>query len=402
MDFKIVLIALLVSAPPALAQTPTPTAPSIAAPIQISAETAKALVPIREQLRTAQYQPAFDALEKLEPAPDVLRLRIQAAVGLEKFDAALSSYDQLSRAIRREEPAALRSIASAVTRSLVRVQDPGPVTAVCESILAETPGDECRKTLEKQTTDSASTPIARFSALAALARTGDRTALARYKAAAATAGPREHRAVIDTVKGLPAEVAVPALAPALASSDGGTQFAAAGALGDFNVPGSKAALQQFLAGSPHPVARGAARLSLARLGDQTMLEPFLASFAELQGGTLLAVGEILRTRKDSRAEEAFIRVVQGDDEMLRVRAAAELGGAKREMLAQATLDSALGGGNPWLRAAALEEFRSSELLSIARARPFLIDQNPWVKLRAVEAVSSRLKSAPPSVAAERR
>ena len=328
----------------------------------------------------------------------MLRLRIQAAVGLEKFDAALSSYDQLSRAIRREETAALGSIASAVTRSLVRVQDPALVTAACESILAQTPGDECRKTLEKQTTDSASTPIARLGALAALARAGDKTALARYKAAAATAGAREQRAVIDTVKGLPAEVAVPALAPALASSDGGMQFAAAGALGDYNVPSSKAALQQFLAGSPNPVARGAARLSLARLGDQTMLEPFLASFAELQGGTLLTVGEILRSRKDSRAEDAFMRVAQGDDELLRVRAAAELQGTKREVLAQATLDAALGGGNPWLRAAALEEFRSGELLSIARARPFLIDQNPWVKLRAVEAVLARF---PPPAAASR-
>ena len=210
---KLYIIALLVSAPLALAQAPMPTAPPIAPPIQISAQTAKALIPIREQLRIARSQLAFDALEKLEPAPDVLRLRIQAAVGLEKFDAARSrGPTKFSRALRREETAALGSIASAVTRSLVRVQDPVLVTAACESILAQTPGDECRKTLEKQTTDSVSTPIARLGALAALARAGDKTALARYKAAAATEDAREQRAVIDTVKGLPAEVAVPALA----------------------------------------------------------------------------------------------------------------------------------------------------------------------------------------------
>jgi HEAT repeat protein len=345
---------------------------------------------IRAQLKAGAHTAAFDALRGFVSTVDVLRLRIEAGLGLDRVDEALVDYERLARLGRQEDPAVLDSLTRAVLRGMLRSTDPLLAINACESLLGRDP-DPCQKTLEQQADDANAAVASRVAALGALARRNVAGASSKLQKLAATATGPQRRAVIGVTSGLPAETAVPLLTAALASDDEGVQYAAASALGNFPTPQARAALEEYLAGAPAAMPRGAARLSLALHGSEEWIKQFLDVLPELQGDMLLAMGELLQKRDDPRGVEAITRVAKGDHEPLRIAAAARL--PPSDETAGLVLEAALTNQNPWTRAAALQEFRPSSLLTLNRGRTFLRDPEPWVRLRAAQVVFARLTSS---------
>ncbi len=176
---------------------------------------------------------------------------------------------------------------------------------------------------------------------------------------------------------------------------------AANALGSRRGPEAKAALEKFLAGNPDPVARGAARFSLARLGDPRWQKEFVAILPELDGDMSIEVAEWLLKQGDPRGAAAIEKVAKGQHEPLRLAAAARLPPASSD-LATSVLGAALASENPWTRALALQVFRDSPVLPLHVARRSLADTEPWVRLRAAQGVFARLSPDSAGAAPKKR
>jgi HEAT repeat protein len=372
---------LLVPTPSALAQSKgnAPAAPP-----------AKVLDPIRADIKAGRFEAASKALAALPAAEPVLRLRIQAALGLDKPQAAAATYQDLAQLTAKEEPALLRTIATATLRELAREGEPVLGIEACAGLPA-TPSEACVAAVRKSAVDPKQPASVRFYGLAMLAGRGDRDALRRFQQSARSRYPTEARTVVDAARRLPASLAVPVLSSLLENPERDIQTAAVWNLGEFKTPAAKTALARYLAG-PRPIAAGAARVSLALCGDEQQLSALAEELPTMQGADLLAVGSVLHAKGDRRGRTAIMQVAHGEDELLRIRAAALLNGDPAPLV-QGVLDRALDSDNIWIRAAALEAFRDSPGLSLARARRFLADPEPWVRLRAAQAVSARTQMA---------
>lgn len=396
------LITLVVFPARPAAQVPGPYKPSV--PTTPAAQTVQKkaapedLAAVKLLLQGGQFEAALDAARALEPDADVLRLRIDASLGLEKPGEALAEYSQLVKVLGKDDLAVLETIAKLVVRQALTAPDPLLAIEACTALMGRGP-DPCAKPLVAQVEDPKAPFALRIIGLAALARASTPGSLEAFQKLAATAAGPQWRSVADATEDLPESVAVPLLARALASDDEGVQFAAAGALGRHRTPEARAALEKYLQVERPGVVQGAARLSLARLGDDRWFKEFVAVLPELDGDMLLEMGLLLKDRNDPRGIDAITRVARGQHDLLRVAAAARL--PVDSDVAARVFSESMTSENPYTRAATLDAFRSSPLLTLDEARQFLMDVAPWVRVRAARVLFSRMGSPAPPRPAKR-
>lgn len=350
------------------------------------------LAPIRTQIQKGQHKEALEALKALPDTSAVLRLRIDAAIGISDFPAALNALDSLRANEHKDDLPKLIAILRAIVDDAGK-RDEGVKLEACKVLLAHGT-HPCRKALTAEMANTEAPYPSRLQAAGVLAEAGDEAALAQYRKLASTASERQLRSVIESARTLPPAVAVPALELALASPEADIQYSAAATLGEKDSPASRQVLTKFLAGNPNRFARAAAASSLAALGDEEQLKAFTQALPDLQGGDLQRIGTALLSRGDPRGVEALTRATKDDHELIRISAAAALA-AKAPEVSAPVLKTSLASPNPLIRAAALDEFRRSPLLTIVQARGFLLDSDLLVRIRAADAVFARVPASPP-------
>jgi HEAT repeat protein len=351
------------------------------------AQSRPGLPEAQKAFKAGKYDVALAALENTRSG-EGLRLKTEAAARAGKLDLALASYDALVASTKKDEPPLLAIVATSVLESALGAGEPTARATAC-SALAKQGARGCLERLRALAADAGQPADHRMRALIALVREGDESSKPRLTALLAQTPDAELRPLAESLKGIPAEIAVPVLSRLLAAEAADTQFSAAVALGGFSSDQARATLRAYVTRtSPRPAAASAARLSLAQLGDEEELSTFAAMIPQLQSGDLLVVGRLLDGRGDPRGADALERVVKGDYDLLKPLAAAALE-RSRPGVAARTLEETLKDQNPWMRAAALEAFRGSRLLTFPVLRAALSDPDTGVRTNAAAVLLDR-------------
>lgn len=371
---------------------------SVALAMPLAAQTPEpgSLAAAHAALAAGRYDEVVRTVEGMATTGETLRLQLDAQLGLKQFSKALDAYDQIGD-LERHPPAndaLLAKIARDVLRDVAARRDPFTVVAACKALLARAANDPCAKQVWEQAKSSTLPVPFRLAALATLAGAGQAEARTQFLALARQQQGPAQRAVIAAAEDLPPADAVSVIVPALANPAPDVQYSAALALGDRPTAESRRALTAYLAGTPDRRAKSAAIMSLAFVGDDARMREILPSLPQLQGGDLLKFGEVLAAKGDGRGTEALERAAKDDRDLIRIAAAARLS-ASHPQLATPILKAGIESPNPITRAATLEEFRNSPLLTLGWARGFMLDQDPTVRIRACEALFTKL-GAPPA------
>jgi HEAT repeat protein len=247
----------------------------------------------------------------------------------------------------------------------------------------------CGAAMVAQAKDVDQPIVLRLAALGALSGAASPNAsvpeLTRTVAAAARA---DDRALAQGLIGLPDEVAVPVWTRLAETGPREVQYLAIGALGRADTPEARRALEAIKKRGAPPGLTFAVTMALARAGDAASLGELKKAIPLLQGSDVLAVAEILQANGETAAATPLLRqAAGGDNELVRVEAAARLGPGDAE-LAGTVLKSARASENPLVRAAAFQAFRASPLLEIPAILEGLGDPDPWVRLRAADAATA--------------
>jgi HEAT repeat protein len=370
-----ILVAVLpaVATPSELVQSPAP---------NHRQSQADGLGPVRELIQRGQWKDAWAALQDVKPTSAALDLRVHVALQLDRPDEALAAWDRL-REEGGDANAALRRIGLYTARRLLGADD-SLVVLESERLLA-THGDRAaEQRLQRRLDESGTTALERAAAAATLASFGQKVAASRFAVLAQAIPTRDQFNLIRLTRRLPADVALKVLTPMLKSPASDVRYGAVLALGELGGPDVAAVLRKFLEAPPEGAARLAAMLALAAQGDRAMLEEVAKIAAHFGPRENLAYARALIAVGDPLANR-FIGLVQnGDDEMLRLEAAALL--AK---MAPATgrdlLVGALGHPNVWVRVRALELLRDTKPEPVVFAH-MLTGAEDWIRLRSAELV----------------
>jgi hypothetical protein len=375
------LIVVLLTAvwPAAQAQTETPS-----------------LAELERRLAAGRAEEVLTALESRNDRPDVVRLRLRAAVVTGRAELALRSYTQLRNATKQDDPALLGAVGTVTLGALVTDKDPVLAIDACRALLRRG-ANPCGAARLAEAKDASKPMAVRLAAVRALTDAASPPASlpALTRTIVASAGPDE-RALAQGLVGLPAEIAVPIWTRLAEKGPREVQYLAIGALGKAGTPEARRALDAIRKrGAPQGLSF-AVTVASAASGDPASLAELKKAIPLLQGSDVLAAAEILQAQGDAAAAAPLLRrAAEGDNEILRIEAAAKLGPADVD-LARNVLKSARASENPILRAAALAAFRASPLLDIPALLDGLADQNPWVRLRAGEAAAARSASSAPA------
>jgi hypothetical protein len=365
-----------------------PGVPKSSAPSPVTPASDATLNAIRAQIKKGEFKEALTALKPLQATGPVVRLRIDAALGAREFAAALAALDELPPPERKDSPALLATITRSVIEEAGRHDDQLAKLEGCKALISHG-AHACAKQLQQQSRNAKEPLPVRLAATAALAADGNAAAIAEYETLAAQASDRGLGVVVGTARALPPATAVKVVVPALQSTQASIQYSAATLLGELPSPESRKALVKFLEDGARGAPRSAAELSLAMLGDEARLKEILAALPELQGGDLLRVGKLLTKRGDTRGVDVLVRATKDDRERIRIEAGAALSDSVPDVARRVLLD-ALAQMNPLLRAAALEEYRDSRILTAQLARGLLLDGDALVQIRAGDALLARL------------
>jgi HEAT repeat protein len=354
------------------------------------AQSAGALKEARAQIAAGR---AADALAALADAktPEGLSLKVEAAARAKRFDVAASAYAALRKTSGKDDPALLHLMGREQLLVVEGSNDQIGRVAMCDALLPDAVPDgiACLENLRKWARDEAGPFTVRVAAAAALARRGDATAAALLtRLAGDKPSASSRRVVVSVLGGLPSRVAVPLLVPMLQDEDVGVQFSAASTLGEHRTPEARAALQAYLSVTDRRIARGAAELALAAQGDPAALQRLSAEVEELAGGDLYAAGLALRAAGDPKGLTALVRVAQGDNDLLKLQAAAQLVDS-RPVPARAVFEAGLTRENPLIRAAAIRIFRGTDLVTPAVLLTGIADSSPEVRTEAALGLVAR-------------
>lgn len=343
----------------------------------------------RMELERGRAEAALRLLELAPPSVEMYRLRITARVALGRLEQAVGDYSRLVQLQRQDDPGVLQQIAVGVLNGISHSVDPLLGAAACEALLAVNHAD-CLKRLRREASGFQIT-APRLAAAAALVRHGDQTFAAAFTSAAAVADGHALLLLADAARSLPPESAVPVLATLLARGGPDVQYLAAAGLGRMKTPESHAALVSFVHSRPPSPARASAWISLAELGNPEALQQVAEALPLLDGSDLVAAARALHNTNDERGTRALRRIADGQDQMLRLDAAAALA-TKEPQYGQRLIDVGLRAPNPWVRAHALSVLRTLGSRVAEPHQRMMLDPDGWVRLRAAELVLSAARS----------
>jgi hypothetical protein len=368
---------------------------SAAAQAQAPAET-PSLAELERRLAAGRAEEVLTALESRNDRPDVVRLRLRAAVATGRAELALRSYTQLRNATQKDDAVLLGGVGTATLGTLVTDKDLVLAIDACRALLRRA-ANPCGATRLAEAKDKSQPIAVRLAAVRALSEAASPPASVPEltRTIVASAGPDE-RALAQGLVGLPPQVAVPIWTRLADTGPREVQYLSIGALGRAGTPEARRALDAIRKRGAPPGLSFAVTVASAGAGDPVSLQELKKAIPLLQGSDVLAAAEILQAHGEAAVATPLLRqAAAGDNEIVRIEAAAKLGPADAD-LARKVLNSARVSENPILRAAALAAFRTSPLLDIPALLDGLADPNPWVRLRAGEAAAALSASSAPA------
>jgi HEAT repeat protein len=174
--------------------------------------------------------------------------------------AALDEYEKWLQASANEDIFILRTLATAMLRTLAESPEPR-IRVAALSAMAEAGDRAARQALVGEATGANPT----IEADAALATLGDRAAIGRLEAIVTASGPRDKSAAINALRDAGSKTSATAIAVALKDPAPPSRMSAARALADLGAAEAIPALREALNDAEPPV-RTMAGISLARLG----------------------------------------------------------------------------------------------------------------------------------------
>jgi hypothetical protein len=361
---------------------------TVSAAAQAPSET-PSLAELERRLAAGRAEEVLNALESRNDRPDVVRLRLRAAVVAGRAELALRSYTQLRNLTKKDDAVLLGGVGTATLGTLAAT-DTDMVLAIdaCRALLRRG-ANPCGAARLAQAKDAKQPIAVRLAAVRALneAAAPPTSVPELTRTIVASAGSDERALALGLV-GLPAQVAVPIWTRLAETGPREVQYLSIGALGRAGTPEARRALDAIRKrGAPQGLSF-AVTVASAGSGDAASVTELKKAIPLLQGSDVLAAADILQAQGEAAAAAPLLRqAANGDNEIVRIEAAAKLGPADAE-LARAVLNNARVSENPLLRAAAFAAFRTSPLLDIPAVLDGLADANPWVRLRAGEAAAA--------------
>jgi HEAT repeat protein len=338
------------------------------------------LAPVRDLIHQGRWNDAWASLATMRRSAPALELRAQVALQLDRPQDALAAWDQLRSLGGNAEPV-LERIALYTTRKLLTSSDV-LVQLESERLLASLDDKEARNRLHKRMDDGTSSSLERAAAASALASLGDKAAASKFALLAQSVPARDRFNVIRLTAGLPDDVALKVLVPMLRNERSDVRYSAVVTLAERRSAEVTRILRDFLVSPPEGAARLAAMLALAAQGDRTMIAELGKLAADFGSREMLAYARALMAVGDRQANH-FIGLVQnGDDQLLRLEAAALLAQTSAQS-GRDLLVGALGDPSVWVRMRALELLRETRPEPNAFAH-LLVAPEDWVRLRSAE------------------
>jgi HEAT repeat protein len=351
------------------------------------------LAMVRERVQAGELDVAWSLIQKVPESSEALREGTTLALARNDLEHAVEWY---SRFIRRQpagDDHVLTALVNTVGARLKDEQDPDVHIPTCLG-LARLGNRECLAQLNQLASSSAVPPAVRLEAATAAVDAGLHDAQKLLRQAADDSFSRNPVATAGVLVRVDAAKAVPALIGLLTGKVRDAQYLAAYALGHFNTPEAKHALQNFI-GSPDAVdgRRIAAQIALSRLGDNDALAHVVRMLPNLGGRDLLEAADALDANRNPRAVDILRQVLSGDHQQLRYEAAVRIATRDREA-ARRTLLAGLSSDNPWARIASLNAFRRLNWRLPEQGTVLLADRLPQVAAAAVAAAARTLPSRP--------
>lgn len=371
-------LAALVAIVPALA-TAQPAKPAAPAPI-VKAEQA---------LAKGQFQDAAETARTiLKAAPADARaatVLVTALARSEDVDAAYEAYEQHVRLAKKDDAALLAPIAEATLRQLSK-ERASEISAEALAALATRGDKDSRDRLRAlaQPKPPEQPSVMAVAALAALGDTASKDRLAQYLSGP-VAGPK-----ITAIRVL--ATAAPTLLPSLlessfADANPFVKVAAVDAAAETGakslVPSVRKAMEER-----DGLVRLHAAAALQRLGDPAGKEILDAAFASGLPDAAVIAASAYAGSTDKSWVKGLTPVLQHENRLMAVRAAALLVPTAERDAALSTLRTALQDQSPVVRDEAAQALAAAAAGDLALLRPLLRDANAFVRLRAGKAVLS--------------
>ena len=296
----------------------------------------------------------------------------------------LSAYEQ-SVAANRANPEELASIAATVVKQVAASQTPDAVIQACRSEYGPKDAD-CGPKLWSIAKQQGLSTSQRISAASVLVSRKDPEAAAFLLELAKSVPPVQLARSAELLKGLPAERAVPLLAPLLKSGDAGAAAAGCRALAAIPGQASRQAIGAFLQTAPRGTGQWfACTIAAARLGDPEagrttgFITPYLA------GEDLLDAGDVLLPADREQGVGLYLQATRESRGLTRLEAADRLVDYKPDVAAELAR-LALTSNDVQVTAGALELHRHLKGEPSLQVRLFLLAADPIVQLRAAEVI----------------
>jgi HEAT repeat protein len=312
------------------------------------------------------------------------RLQIASLLDAQKFDQALSTYDEYVKAAGKTDARALALIARAdLRRGLAQhAGDPLFVSAALERLAAS--GDQdALQAIKRAAASSSGTSEEALAPLAALARLGDADAEARLGRLLDSAAADDKTRMIRVLQDAGARSQAPKIAALLGDPQSQVRGAAALAAGALQFSAAVPRLQELFS-TDLPVVRMFAAAGLKRLG-QSSADAYLSDL--LRNGApevRLIAAEAYQSGTTSQWAPSIKELLSDRNEINRVRAAELLACCDPPAARSALLD-ALASGNPSMREEAARVLEARGLTDARVARRLLGDASDAVRLHGAGA-----------------
>jgi hypothetical protein len=287
-------------------------------------------------------------------------------------------------AAARKRRAAVRAEAEKTVSGFAESKDVALKVAACEAPDSPLPAATCDPVLKSAKRSSVN--VARVNDLAAKSAAGDAQAADELKRFTQELKDKDPAAAIEAVRSFAGTEGAEVLRELTASKQPEVRQMAAAALADKDPDQARELVKQAMTGKGPSDAGFQAAVGLAAAGDAEYLSRVSQWLPTLQGRDRFKAATALSKQQSADGIDALTQIARsGDDEMLRLEAAASLVEINPAAAAEA-VSRGLQSENMWVRAEAASIAPRLGDEWIDRVKALLTDPNEYVRLRAAAAV----------------